>query len=191
METATFALGCFWDPDARFGSLEGVLTTRVGFCGGTNPDIPTYKSIGDYTESIQIEFDSNTVAYAELLNKFKQWYIPNTKTTRTQYAAAIFFHDEKQQQQVNNMSIENIRLEQYGKFHLAEERHQKYYLKRTLMLTDVFGNQKDWIDKDPAMLTKLNGFLAGYGTKTQFQTWNHRRTLNHDQQDFIREKLTE
>ena len=28
-ETATFGLGCFWGPDARFGALEGVVRTRV------------------------------------------------------------------------------------------------------------------------------------------------------------------
>ena len=34
LETATFALGWFWGPDAQFGSLEGVIRTRVGYTGG-------------------------------------------------------------------------------------------------------------------------------------------------------------
>ncbi|GAA0725569.1 hypothetical protein GCM10009060_22270 [Halorubrum trapanicum] len=29
-ETATFGLGCFWGPDARFGAIDGVVRTRVG-----------------------------------------------------------------------------------------------------------------------------------------------------------------
>ena len=33
-ETATFGMGCFWGPEARFGSLPGVLRTRVGYAGG-------------------------------------------------------------------------------------------------------------------------------------------------------------
>ena len=40
-ETATFALGCFWAPDARFGSLDGVIRTRVGYAGGAT-ESPTY-----------------------------------------------------------------------------------------------------------------------------------------------------
>jgi peptide-methionine (S)-S-oxide reductase len=44
-ETATVALGCFWDPDARFGAMDGVVRTRVGYASGTTPD-PTYGEIG-------------------------------------------------------------------------------------------------------------------------------------------------
>jgi len=42
-ETATVALGYFWGPDARFGAMDGVVRTRVGYAGGTTPD-PTYGS---------------------------------------------------------------------------------------------------------------------------------------------------
>ena len=41
IETATFALGCFWGPDSLFGSLPGVVRTRVGYAGGTKEN-PTY-----------------------------------------------------------------------------------------------------------------------------------------------------
>ena len=40
-KTATFALGCFWAPDSIFGSLDGVVRTRVGYAGGTTEN-PTY-----------------------------------------------------------------------------------------------------------------------------------------------------
>ena len=48
-ETATFGLGCFWGPDARFGALKGVVRTRVGYAGGTETD-PSYHALGDHTE---------------------------------------------------------------------------------------------------------------------------------------------
>ena len=191
MEMVTFALGCFWDPDARFGSLEGVPITSVGFSGGTHPPTPTYRSIGDYTESIQIKFDSTRLPFSHLLEFYNQWHIPNTLQTRRQYAAAIFFHNEEQRKQAVEKKIEHVRLEPFRQFFLAEESHQKYNLKRTLMLTDIFGKKEDWIDKDPVLLTKLNGFLAGYGTKEQFQQWNRRQEFTREQQVFIRDKLKE
>ena len=47
VERATFALGCFWGPEARFGAIPGVLRTRVGYAGGTT-SAPTYEQLGDH-----------------------------------------------------------------------------------------------------------------------------------------------
>ena len=188
-ETATFSLGCFWDPDARFGALEGVLTTEVGYCGGTHPPTPTYRSIGDYTETVQIHFDPQRISFTQLLTYFNQWHIPNTPKTRSQYAAVIFFHNDEQYQQIKEMHIEDVRIEPFRKFYQAEESHQKYNFKRTIMATEIFGKKEDWMNKDLQMLTKLNGFLAGYGTIEQFQQWNEHRELTREQQNYIKSKL--
>lgn len=191
IEIATFSLGCFWDPDARFGILDGVLITRVGYCGGTHPVIPTYRSIGDYTESVQIDFDSTCISFVQLLSYFNQWYIPNTSKTRSQYAAAIFYHNDEQQRQVKEMNIENVRVDMFKKFYEAEDHHQKYNLQRTTMITDIFGKKEEWMNKDKQMLTKLNGFLASYGANEQFQQWDRRRELTSEQQNYIKNKLRE
>ena len=188
-ETATFSLGCFWDPDARFGALDGVLITEVGYCGGTHPSTPTYRSIGDYTETVQIHFNPQQISFAQLLSYFNQWHIPNTRTTRSQYAAAIFYHNDEQYRQIKEMHIENVRIDAWKEFYQAEESHQKYNLKRTTMLTKMFGKKEDWINKDTEMVTKLNGFLAGYGTIEQFQHWNKRSEFSRDQQNYIKSKL--
>jgi len=34
METAMFAMGCFWGPQVLFDKVRGVTKTRVGFSGG-------------------------------------------------------------------------------------------------------------------------------------------------------------
>lgn len=44
-EKATFSMGCFWAPDSLFGSTPGIITTRVGYAGGSNDFIPTYKNM--------------------------------------------------------------------------------------------------------------------------------------------------
>lgn len=44
-EKATFAMGCFWAPDSLFGSTSGVVTTRVGYAGGSKDVVPTYRKM--------------------------------------------------------------------------------------------------------------------------------------------------
>ncbi|MGI8976364.1 MAG: peptide-methionine (S)-S-oxide reductase, partial [Thermomicrobiales bacterium] len=42
LETATFALGCFWGAEQLFWDVDGVWTTAVGYTGGYTPN-PTYE----------------------------------------------------------------------------------------------------------------------------------------------------
>ena len=41
---ATFAMACFWAPDCIFGVKKGVVSTLVGYSGGTTPD-PIYHKL--------------------------------------------------------------------------------------------------------------------------------------------------
>ena len=38
MEIAVLALGCFWGPEKKYGQLEGIYRTEVGYCGGNSPN---------------------------------------------------------------------------------------------------------------------------------------------------------
>ena len=67
-EEATFGMGCFWAPQKTFDKVNGVLRTRVGYTGGSNPN-PTYKSVcgGDgHYEAVRVEFD-DTGMYINVL----------------------------------------------------------------------------------------------------------------------------
>lgn len=75
---ATFAMGCFWGCDSLYGATKGVIRTRVGYCGGTKT-IPTYRNIGDYTESIEVDYDPNEIKYETLLNIFWSNHDPTAK----------------------------------------------------------------------------------------------------------------
>ncbi len=133
---ATFALGCFWGPDEFFSQIPGVLSTTVGYSGGTT-EHPNYEDIGDHTETIEIGFDPGIVSYEKLLDLFWREHDPTYKA-KTQYKSAIFTHDEKQFEAATKSRDERqgfsstpivTEIRPAGVFTKAEEYHQKYLRK--------------------------------------------------------------
>lgn len=176
LELATFGMGCFWGPEARFGSMPGVIRTRVGFAGGHTPS-PTYRKMGDHTETIQIEFDPSIISYTEVLKEFWQNHYPNRDNYKgRQYISLLHYHTEQQHQLIATVKKEmeaqlgeliETEISPFTEFTIAEERHQKYYLKRYPRAWD----QLSGLDPDQRLLVdstfaaRLNGFVKGYGTK--------------------------
>ena len=66
---AYFAMGCFWGSEALMASAPGVVSTRVGFSGGTFPN-PSYSAIGDHVETVEVLYDPAVITYPELLRHF-------------------------------------------------------------------------------------------------------------------------
>ena len=60
MEKATFGAGCFWGVEAAFQEVEGVVSTAVGYSGGSLRN-PTYEDVCSgrtgHAEVVQIEYD--------------------------------------------------------------------------------------------------------------------------------------
>jgi peptide-methionine (S)-S-oxide reductase len=170
-ETATFALGCFWGPDARFGAMEGVVRTRVGYAGGTTTD-PTYHALGDHTEAFQVEFDPEAVSFRDLLERVFRSHDPNRQTSKTQYQNVVFAGDADQRAVVDDYLADRgldadaigTRVERLDRFYLAEPYHQKYNLKGTPSVVDVF-EDADYDDatlRESPAAAKLNGFASGH-----------------------------
>lgn len=148
MEKATFGAGCFWHVEEAFRHLKGVLSTTVGYTGGTlkNPsyeDVCTDKS--GHAEVVEITYDPKIITYEELLNGFWEIHDPTTKNRQgpdvgTQYRSAIFYHTIEQKTAAERSKKT---LEQSGKhtkkivteitkapiFYPAEEYHQQYLAK--------------------------------------------------------------
>lgn len=139
-ETATLACGCFWSPDAKFSKLPGVLSTRVGYTGGSSPD-PTYDSVcgGDgHTEAVKVDFDPHELPYEGLLQVFFKEHDATTKRGSTQYKSAIWYHSPEQQKvaeamikQISDQSGKPVATDLGPAVHWtdAEDFHQKYYQK--------------------------------------------------------------
>lgn len=143
MEKATFAAGCFWQVEAEFRKVKGVINTKVGYTGGKMKN-PTYRNVctdtTGHAESIDIEFDSKIVSYDKLLDVFWKIHDPTTLNRQgldmgTQYRSAIFYHNEKQKKQAEaslKKAQKNFKnrivteIKKAPEFYKAEEYHQKY-----------------------------------------------------------------
>lgn len=175
-ELATLGMGCFWGPEARFGSMAGVVRTRVGFAGGTTPS-PTYRQMADHTETIQIEFDPQIISYEEVIKEFWQNHYPNRDHYKgRQYISLLHYHTEQQRQTIKTILPEmesrlgepiETEISSFTQFTPAEERHQKYYLKRypkALEQLKVLYPDNGFLT-DSTFAARLNGFVKGFGTK--------------------------
>lgn len=179
-ETATFALGCFWCPDAMFGILPGVVRTRVGYAGGTKEN-PTYHDLGDHTEAVQVDYDPTRITYDQVLEKIWTSHNPCQRTEYKQYMNAIFHADEAQRKAID--ASRERKEKELGKpiktailpltkFYVAEDYHQKYELRCTEGLIEefkaIYPEAKDLRDSTAA--ARVNGYIAGKGTKEQLKT---------------------
>lgn len=170
-ETATFGLGCFWGPDARFGAMEGVVRTRVGYAGGTTPE-PTYHDLGDHTEVVRVEYDPTTVSYADLLDVFWSAHDPRSAPRTRQYRSVILVDTVVHRQAAarTRQAVESrlggsveTAIEDLGSFHLAEPYHQKYELRSTPVAGDELVERYGDALVDSTVAARLNGFAAGHG----------------------------
>jgi len=150
-----------------------VIRTRVGYAGGTKEN-PTYYSLGDHSETIQIDYDPTQISYKQLLDVFWASHNPIYKPWSRQYMSIIFYHNEEQKRlAIETKESEEARLGRdiftdivpFSKFYLAEDYHQKYYLRRESALMEEFNAiypaTEDFIASTAA--ARVNGYVGGYG----------------------------
>jgi peptide-methionine (S)-S-oxide reductase len=151
MATATFGAGCFWGVEAAFRQVPGVLSTAVGYAGGSLAK-PTYEQVCSgrtgHAEVVQVEYDPEKVSYEQLLDVFWSNHDPTQLNRQgpdigTQYRSVIFTHDAEQAELARASKAEVdtsgrfrrpivTEIEPYRDFYRAEEYHQQYLEKRGL-----------------------------------------------------------
>ena len=143
------------------------MRTRVGYCGGSKPN-PTYHSLGDHSEAIQIDFDPKVIGYAQLVKEaLAQGNFGGAAYSR-QYRSVIFYHSLEQKEIAEKVcpSVESV-----GVFTRAEDYHQKYYLQQSNVVKDFYAMfPDDAAFTDATATMRANAIVGGYLPKQQVQS---------------------
>ena len=145
-DTLVLAGGCFWCTEAVYAQLDGVVSVRPGYAGGTastaNYDDVCTGSTG-HAEAIEVVFDPGRVSVGQVLKIFFSIAHDPTQVNRqgadvgTQYRSAIFYANEAQRRIAERYiaQIDAARvfdapvattLEPLDAFHPAEQYHHGY-----------------------------------------------------------------
>lgn len=147
LETAIFAMGCFWGAERKFWETEGVYSTAVGYAGGYTPN-PTYEETCSgrtgHTEAVLVVYDPAVVSYEQLLKLFWEGHDPTQGMRQgndmgTQYRSAAYWSSDAQREALErSKAMFQAKLDQagYGEittevgpaptFYYAEPYHQQY-----------------------------------------------------------------
>lgn len=145
-DTAIFAGGCFWGVEYYMHEMDGVLSTEVGYIGGSTVN-PTYQDVCSHktghAEAIRVVFDPAKTTYEKVAKLFFEIHDP-TQLNRQgpdvgdQYRSEVFYLNLEQKAITD--SLINI-LKNKGlpvvtavtpvsTFWKAENYHQQYYSKK-------------------------------------------------------------
>lgn len=144
-ERAVLAGGCFWGMQDLVRKIPGVLSTRVGYCGGALP-FATYNDVKTGTtghaETLEVVFDPAQVSFRQLLELFFQIHDPTTPNRQgndigSQYRSAIFYTNDAQREMalktISDVEASGLwpgkvvtEVSEAGDFWEAEPEHQDY-----------------------------------------------------------------
>ena len=150
-QTIMVGMGCFWGAERKFWTIDGVLTTAVGYAAGHTPN-PTYKEVCSgrtaHNEVVFIAWDPQKVTLATLLKTFWESHNPTQgmrqgNDTGTQYRSGIYVNTPEQlaaaqrskaafQASLTAAGFGEITTEirdDAGPLYYAEDYHQQYLAK--------------------------------------------------------------
>jgi len=150
METAIFALGCFWGAERLFWQTDGVFSTAVGYVAGHTLN-PTYEEVCSgrtgHTEAVLVVFDPAKVSFETLLRRFWEGHDPTQGMRQgndigTQYRSGIYTTSAAQYEAAvaSKEAYEAVltasgytgitsQIIEAPDFYYAEEYHQQYLAK--------------------------------------------------------------
>jgi peptide-methionine (S)-S-oxide reductase len=150
LQTAIFAMGCFWGAERRFWQQSGVVSSAVGYAGGTTPNA-TYEEacsgLTGHTEAVLVVFDPSITCYQNLLTVFWESHDPTQGMRQgndrgSQYRSAIYCTSAEQLEIAQGSALSaQTKLSDLGYggitseiivapiFYYAEDYHQQYLAK--------------------------------------------------------------
>lgn len=150
LETAVFAMGCFWGEEKKFWSLPGVYVTAVGYIAGPTPN-PTYEEVCSgrtgHTEAVLVVYDPDVVTYQALLKTFWEGHDPTQGMRQgndigTQYRSGVYTLNPLQAKAAEQSRDDygkalaakgfgaiTTEIHPAGPFYFAEAYHQQYLAK--------------------------------------------------------------
>jgi peptide-methionine (S)-S-oxide reductase len=150
LETAVFAMGCFWGVERLFWKIPGVYVTAAGYVNGITPN-PTYEEVCSgrtgHTEAVLVAYDPKVVTYHELLKVFWEGHDPTQGMRQgadlgSQYRSGVYTGGDAQTQAAEasratfqkalsekGYSQITTEIEPAGPFYFAEDYHQQYLAK--------------------------------------------------------------
>ncbi len=148
-ESAVFGMGCFWGAEKKFWQAPGVISTQVGYAGGSTPN-PTYEEVCSgrtgHAEVVRVIFDPAKTTYEEMLRIFWENHDPTQAMRQgndigTQYRSAAYTETDAQRKAVETTRAAfqaKLSAAGYGgittevvaaEFYYAEDYHQQYLAK--------------------------------------------------------------
>ncbi len=147
LQSAVFALGCFWGAERMFWTLPGVYVTAVGYIGGHTPN-PTYEETCSgrtgHTEGVLVVYDPKQTSFGALLKAFWENHDPTQGMRQgndigTQYRSGIYVPDAARlaEARASKATYEaalkgrgfgaiTTEIAEGGPFYFAETYHQQY-----------------------------------------------------------------
>lgn len=178
------------------------MRTRAGYTGGAKKN-PTYYSLGNHTEAMQVDFDPTIISFDEILTLFWQSHNPSARAWSAQYKNALWVHNDEQaalaeaskarlaEEKSSRFFGRGIHTEilPLDTFYLAEEYHQKYMLRRAKSIWNelmaIYPHDMDWINSTAA--ARLNGYVGGQGSTKQLDGEIELLGLSVEGQDKLRQ----
>lgn len=155
-EKAILAAGCFWQVEATFRDVPGVLQVLSGYTGG-HTQSPSYDDVcggrTGHAEAVLVTFDGDVVSFEELLTIFFASHDPTTRYRQgpdvgSQYRSAIFATSLAQDRAARAAIHSLDDLERFSgpvvtevtpasTFYPAEEYHQRYLEKQHMAASSI------------------------------------------------------
>ncbi|MGM0525209.1 MAG: peptide-methionine (S)-S-oxide reductase MsrA [Pseudomonadota bacterium] len=111
MAQATLGGGCFWCIESAFLQVKGIEKVQSGYTGGQTEN-PTYKLVctgtTGHAEVAQLTYNPEVISYRQILEIFFTLHDPTQLNRQgndvgTQYRSSIFYHDEEQKREAEQV----------------------------------------------------------------------------------------